>query len=165
MLYVICCVIMYHSPTYGKVDLERLKNIITNFMAQNKKARYEIVVGTDSQKVKKEIHDFVSALIVHRVGFGGIYFWKRQIIERKISLKERIYMEATMSLETSENFINFFKINGISRYNIQIHVDIGHNGETRDMITEVVGMVRGSGYDVKIKPDSYGASKVADRYT
>ena len=80
-------------------------------------------------------------------------------------LKERIYQEATMSLETSENFINFFKVNGISRYNIQIHVDIGHNGETRDMITEVVGMVRGSGYDVKIKPDSYGASKVADRYT
>ena len=70
-----------------------------------------------------------------------------------------------MSLETSENFINFFRVNGISRYNIQIHVDIGHNGETRDMITEVVGMIRGSGYDVKIKPDSYGASKVADRYT
>lgn len=156
---------MYQSPTYGKVDLNKLKNIITTFMAQNKKARYEIIVGTDSQKVKKDTHDFVSALIIHRVGFGGIYFWKRQIIDRKISLKERIYMEATMSLETSENFINFFKINGISRYNIQIHVDIGHNGETRDMITEVVGMVRGSGYDVKIKPDSYGASKVADRYT
>lgn len=33
------------------------------------------------------------------------------------------------------------------------------------MITEVVGMIRGSGYDVKIKPQSYGASKVADRYT
>ncbi|PJC83188.1 hypothetical protein CO006_00795, partial [Candidatus Roizmanbacteria bacterium CG_4_8_14_3_um_filter_35_14] len=24
---------------------------------------------------------------------------------------------------------------------------------------------RGSGYEVKIKPDSYGASKVADRHT
>ena len=156
---------MYNSPTYGKVDLERLKKIISNFMAQDKKAKYEIIVGTDSQKVKKDIYDFVSALIIHRVGFGGIYFWKRQFTERKISLKERIYQEATMSLETSENFINFFKVNGISRYNIQIHVDIGRNGETRDMITEVVGMIRGSGYDVKIKPDSYGASKVADRYT
>ncbi len=156
---------MYHSPTHGIVDLDRLKNIISTFMAQDKKARYEIIVGTDSQKVKKDSYDFVSALIVHRVGFGGIYFWKRQVIDRKVSLKERIYQEATMSLQTSENFIHFFKVNGISKYNIQIHVDIGHNGETRDMITEVVGMVRGSGYDVKIKPDSYGASKVADRYT
>ncbi len=155
----------YHSPTYGKVDLNRLKEIVSSFMAENKKATYEIIVGTDSQKVRKDIYDFVSALIVHRIGFGGIYFWKRQVFERKISLKERIYQEATMSLVTSENFVQFFKTNGIAKYNIQIHVDIGHNGETRELITEVVGMIRGSGYDVKIKPHSYGASKVADRYT
>ncbi|MFN4212480.1 MAG: ribonuclease H-like YkuK family protein [Microgenomates group bacterium] len=156
---------MFYSPTYGKISLEKLKTIISNFMAADKKARYEVIVGTDSQKITKDKYDFVSALIIHRVGFGGIYFWKREIIERKISLKERIYQEATMSLTTSENFVNFFKTNGISKYNIQIHVDIGRNGETRDLITEVVGMIRGSGYDVKIKPESFGASKVADRYT
>lgn len=155
----------YFSPTYGKVDLDKLKKIVSNFMGADKGAKYEIIVGTDSQKIEKNKYDFVSALIIHRVGWGGIYFWKRIVQDKKISLKERIYQEATMSLETSENFVNFFKTNGISRYNIQIHVDIGHNGETRDMITEVVGMIRGSGYDVKIKPYSYGASKVADRYT
>jgi len=155
----------YQSPTYGKVDLEKLKKIISTFMAIDKKAKYEIIVGTDSQKLVKDTYDFVSALVVHRVGYGGIYFWNRKVFERKISLKERIYQEATMSLETSETFVNFFKTNGISKYDIQIHVDIGHNGETRDLITEVVGMIRGSGYDVKIKPDSYCASKVADKYT
>ncbi len=156
---------MYHSPTHGKVDLERLKEIVSSFMSRDKKAKYEIIIGSDSQKVKKDSYDFVSALVVHRLGFGGIYFWKRELLNKKISLKERIYHEATMSLQTSENFIHFFKVNGISKYDIQIHVDIGHNGETRDMITEVVGMIRASGYDVKIKPYSYGASKVADRYT
>lgn len=155
----------YQSPTYGKVDLEKLKNIVSNFMKGDKKARYEIIVGTDSQKIEKNKYDFVSALVIHRVGWGGIYFWRRIIQDKKISLKERIYQEATMSLEMSENFVEFFRTNGISKYNVQIHVDIGHNGETRDLITEVVGMVRGSGYEVKIKPDSYGASKVADRYT
>ncbi len=155
----------YHSPTYGEVDLDKLKTIIASYMAQDKKARYQIVVGTDSQKVRGNGYDFVSALIIHRVGHGGIYFWKRELFDKKISLKERIYREAIMSLETSESFINFFKDNGISKYNIQIHVDIGHNGETRVLINEIVGMIRGSGYDVKIKPDSFGASKVADRYT
>ncbi|MBI2051233.1 ribonuclease H-like YkuK family protein [Candidatus Roizmanbacteria bacterium] len=155
---------MYYSPTYGKLDLASLKGIISSFMSRDKKGRYEIIVGTDSQKVKTKGHDFVSALIVHHVGHGGIYFWKRQFIEKTISLKERIYQEAIMSLETSENFISFFKLNGISKYDIQIHVDIGHNGETRDLISEVVGMIRGSGYDVKIKPAAYGASKVADRH-
>ena len=156
---------MYQSPTHGKVDLENLKKIVSSYMAQDNKASYEIIVGSDSQKIKSGAYDFVSALIIHRVGAGGIYFWKREIYTKKISLKERIYMEATMSLTTSENFVNFFKTNGISKYNIQIHVDIGKNGETRDLITEVVGMIRGSGYEVKIKPDSYGASKVADRHT
>ena len=155
----------YFSPTYGKVSLEQLKNIISVFMAQDKRAKYEIIVGSDSQKTKKDTYDFVSALIIHRIGFGGIYFWSRNFLTKRISLKERIYQEATMSFVTAENFISFFKKNGISRYDIQIHVDIGRNGETRDMITEVVGMIRGSGYDVKIKPQSYGASKVADRYT
>ena len=155
----------YQSPTYGEVDLDRLKAIISAYMAQDKKAKYQIIVGTDSQKVRGNGYDFVSALIVHRVGHGGIYFWKRELFAKTISLKERIYREAIMSLETSESFINFFKDNGISKYNIQIHVDIGHNGETRALITEMVGMIRGSGYDVKIKPDSFGASKVADRYT
>lgn len=155
----------YQSPTYGKVTLDELKKIVSRFMASDKKAKYEIVVGTDSQKITQNKYDFVSALVIHRVGWGGIYFWKRVVQDRKISLKERIYQEATMSLETSENFVHFFKTNGISKYDIQIHVDIGHNGETRDLITEVVGMIRGSGYDVKIKPHSYGASKVADKYT
>ncbi|PIV09566.1 hypothetical protein COS31_05300 [Candidatus Roizmanbacteria bacterium CG02_land_8_20_14_3_00_36_15] len=156
---------MYHSPTHGKVDLNALKKIVSSFMAQDKKAGYEIIVGSDSQKLRRGVYDFVSALIVHRIGFGGIYFWKRQMFEKKMSLKERIYFEATMSLETSENFVEFFKTNGIFKYNIQIHVDIGKKGETRDLITEVVGMIRGNGYEVKIKPDSYGASKVADRHT
>jgi predicted RNase H-related nuclease YkuK (DUF458 family) len=156
---------MFHSPTYGKIDFDKLKKIIKDFMAADKKSRYEIIVGTDSQKFDKESFDFVSALIVHRVGFGGIYFWKREIIKKKMSLKERIYTEATLSLQTAETFIAFLKTNGISRYNIQIHVDIGHNGETRAMIAEVVGMIRGSGYQIKIKPESYAASKVADRYT
>jgi len=156
---------MFHSPTYGKIDIDKLKKIIKDFMAADKKSRYEIIVGTDSQKFDKDSFDFVSALIVHRVGFGGIYFWKREIIRKKMSLKERIYTEATLSLQTAEIFIKFLKTNGISRYNIQIHVDIGHNGETRAMIAEVVGMIRGSGYQIKIKPESYAASKVADRYT
>lgn len=156
---------MFHSPTYGKINLKELKKIVASFMAQDKKGEYKIIVGTDSQKIAQEQYDFVSALIIHHVGWGAIYFWKREIIKRKIGLKERIYMEATMSLQTSENFVEFFKTNGISRYDIQIHVDIGKKGETRDLITEVVGMIRSSGYEVKIKPESYGASKVADKYT
>lgn len=154
----------FNSPTFGELNLERLKNTISAYMKKDKAAKYRIIVGSDSKKTRKNIHDFVCALIIHRVGQGGIYFWRREEYDKKIGLKERMYREASMSLITAEEFILFFKQNGISKYDIQIHVDIGKKGETRSLITEVVGMIRGSGYDVKIKPDSFGASKVADRH-
>lgn len=46
-----------------------------------------------------------------------------------------------------------------------IHADIGENGQTRDMIKEVVGLIRGNGFEPQIKPRSYVATSVADRYT
>ncbi len=49
-------------------------------------------------------------------------------------------------------------------YDFQIHIDVGQNGPTRDMIKEVVGMVRGNGFKAKIKPESYAASSIADKY-
>jgi hypothetical protein len=42
---------------------------------------------------------------------------------------------------------------------------VGKVGETKELIREIVGMVTGSGFEARIKPDSYGASKVADKYT
>ncbi len=55
--------------------------------------------------------------------------------------------------------------NGYADLNVEIHLDVGENGQTRDLIREVVGMVVGSGFDARIKPDSYGAMTVADKYT
>lgn len=155
----------FFSPTFGQLNEEEVKEKISAFMAVDKKAHYRVIVGSDSQRIKKGSYDFVCALVIHRVGSGGIYFWKREIVNKKMSLKERIYQEAIISLQSAETFFKFFKTNGIARYNMEIHVDIGKIGETREMITEVIGMIRGSGYEVKIKPDSFGASKVADRHT
>ena len=50
-------------------------------------------------------------------------------------------------------------------FDVEIHLDVGNNGATKTLIKEVVGMVVGSGFNARIKPDSYGASSVADKYT
>lgn len=153
------------SPTYGKLSDEELKARAAAFMASAKQARYRIIVGSDSQKHETGGYDFVSALVIHRVGAGGIYFWKREVITKRFALKERMYQEAIMSLQTAEAVADLFKENGIAKYDVEIHVDIGKRGETRDVIAEITGMIRGSGYECKIKPDSFAASKVADRHT
>ena len=51
-----------------------------------------------------------------------------------------------------------------TKYDFEIHIDVGPLGPTRDMIKEVVGMVNGSGYEARTKPESWGASSVADKH-
>lgn len=156
---------MFHSPTYGNVTLEEIRNYILLFFKEELKDQYRIIVGTDSQHHPSHGVDFVTAIVIHRKGHGGIYFWRRLVQKKKYVLRQRMYEEASLSLQLAEQLLLLFENYRISRYNIEIHVDIGHSGDTREMIAEIVGMIRGSGYEVKIKPESYGASKVADKYT
>ncbi len=160
----------FHSPSLGKMNLTRVVQEILAFMELEQKEKYDIVVGTDSEGNGKV--DFVTAIVVHRIGRGGRYFWKREFKNGINHLRPKIYQETTFSLETAQELLSRLKKhwengngNGNpSNYNLEIHVDIGENGKTRDMIKEVVGMVRGNGFNVKTKPESYGASNVADKH-
>jgi predicted RNase H-related nuclease YkuK (DUF458 family) len=156
---------MFQSPTYGDVDLPQIREKILHFLARDSERQYRIVIGTDSQPHNGSGVDFVTAIVVHCVGTGGIYFWKRTVNKKKYVLRQRMYEEATMSLAMAETVLALLHKDGITKYDVEIHVDIGKVGDTREMIAEIVGMVRGSGYAVKTKPESYAASKVADRYT
>jgi len=156
---------LFNSPTYGSLTLEEVREKVLDFMSQEPEAKYRLVIGTDSQNKNGGETDFVTALVVHRLGRGGIYFWQRLIEKKTYVLRQRIYQEATLSLALAEEFLEVTRHDGISRFDVEIHVDIGEYGETREMIDEVVGMIRGQGFAVQIKPESYGASKVADRHT
>ena len=156
----------FHSPTYGILTINQIIARISEFVRAFPDQKYRIIIGTDSQSHNGTGVDFVTALVVHRVGGGGIYFWKGYKKTRPYTLKERIYEEALTSLEFANEFI--FHLKGaeeLLQIGLEIHVDIGENGKTREMIAEVVAMIKGSGYEVKTKPDSFGASKVADRHT
>lgn len=156
---------MFNSPTYGSLTLEEIRVKILQFMGSAPEYKYQLVIGSDSQPKNGHGCDFVTAIVVRRIGLGGIYFWKRLVETKKLVLRTRIYQEAALSLTTAEEFLKVFKNDGITKYDVEIHVDIGKFGQTREMIAEVVGMIRGSGFIVKTKPESYGASKVADRHT
>uniref|UniRef100_A0A831YQ80 DUF458 domain-containing protein n=1 Tax=candidate division WWE3 bacterium TaxID=2053526 RepID=A0A831YQ80_UNCKA len=156
----------FHSPTYGKLALPTIIEKISHFVSAIPDQKYRIIIGTDSQNHNGTGVDFVTALVVHRVGGGGIYFWKGYKKNRPYTLKEKIYEEALTSLEFANDFIHHLKSEPrLLEVGLEIHVDVGENGATRDVISEVVAMIKGSGYEVKTKPDSFGASKVADRHT
>ncbi len=156
---------IFNSPSCGLLDLEGVRKRILEFMGAEPEQKYQLVIGSDSQGKNGSETDFVSAIVVHRLGRGAIYFWRRIIDKKSYVLRQRIYQEATLSLLLADEFLAATKQDGISRYDVEIHVDVGKYGKTREMINEVVGMVMCSGFKVQIKPESYCASKVADRYT
>ena len=100
--------------------------------------------------------------------FGGRYFWTKKVVSNIHSLREKIYAETLASLTFAETFVPLLKklLNGNApKYNLEIHVDVGEHGQSREMLKEVIGMVQGNGYVAKVKPDSYGASYIADKHT
>lgn len=165
---------VFTSPTYGRLDWEQTLAKMLWFMGMDTKASYEVIIGTDSEAQNGDA-DFVSAVIVHKKGRGGIYFWSRQKIEKLYSMKQRVWQEAILSLNLAEKLVRdlgslgMFQnlklaLGGPNELNLEIHVDIGPNGETRVMISEIVGMIRANGFKVATKPASWGASHVADRH-
>lgn len=151
------------SPSRGTLDFDAMFADIVAYMQSEPDARYNLIVGTDSQFGAETC--FVTAVIVHREGKGARYYYSRERERVSRSLRQRIYYETSRSLSLAGALAERLAENGYADLNVEIHLDVGENGRTRDLIREVVGMVVGSGFDARIKPDSYGASTVADKYT
>ena len=135
---------------------------LVEYAKEDTGSEYRIIVGTDSEGYGKVA--YASAIVVHRVGSGGRAFICKNIIDTPRSLREKIYREALLSLYLSQKVLPVLREAGLMEENFMIHVDVGTKGETKDIIKEVTGMVKGYGFQVAIKPESYAASSVADRF-
>jgi len=155
----------FYSPTHGQLTLPEAIKKISEFAHSKPDYQYRIIIGTDSQTRNHSGTEFVTALIVHRIGGGGVYFWKKYRRKKPYALKERIYEEATTSLTFANEFLHLLQEEPeLLQFDLEIHVDIGERGRSREIIAEVVGMIQGNGYQVKTKPHAFGASSVADRH-
>lgn len=163
----------FESITHGQLSVYEVLETIKEFLEEDPDKEYSLVIGTDSHEatntnLKNRKINLVTAVLVHRKGFGGKYFWIRKYVSNIHSLREKIYSETMTSLDFAGAFVPLIKkkLNGNTpNYNLEIHIDVGEHGDTREMIKEVVGMVTGSGFVAKTKPEAYGASYVADKHT
>lgn len=166
------------NSSYGlKLNVPQVIGEVIAFMNLDPKRKYKITIGTDSEQVgevQAQPHfqkkggagraDFVTAIVVHRVGNGGRYFWRRQELGRFHNLRDRIIKEVMISLEMAQGVLSLLKEHKEIDFDFEVHADIGENGETKVMIQEVVGMIRAYNFEPKTKPSSYAASNVADRH-
>ncbi len=161
----------FYNPTQGNLKINQVIDEILNYVRKKPEKFYDIIVGCDSSS-GEEPH-FPVAIVILRVGEGGRFFLKKikyPNSKKFYNFHQRILEEVLLSCELAlflrENLEKEAKespvlLNYQFRY---IHADVGENGATKDMIKEVTGLIRGNGFEPKIKPESYVASTVADRY-
>ena len=154
---------IFNSPTKGRMTFDQVFKDIVEYIHNDSKTKYKLIVGTDSQL--REDVCYVTAILILREGKGGRFYYSKLIEKTKLTLKQRIFYETSKSLIVAAKLAEKLTVNGLADLDVEIHLDVGEQGQTKEIIKEVVGMVVGSGFDARIKPDSYGASKVADKYT
>jgi len=143
--------------------VEVVEDLIAD-MSANAKDHFEILIGTDSSISQRHV-DYVSAIVLHKIGRGGRYFWTRSRERHTGSLRQRIWREAWLSFELAQEVIARLSDRSMLQFDLEIHVDVGRRGRTREMIDEVVGMIVANGFAVRIKPEAFAASSVADKHT
>ena len=149
----------FKSPTYGILEKNEVFNYLKNTNIKNN-GNYKIIVGTDSQNTYKTKMVIVICLI--NEGKGGSFFYHIDWLPKIKDLNTKIYTETEKSLQIARELNKFFHKENI-RTNVEIHVDIGREGKTKDLIQSIIGWVTAEGFIAKIKDESYVASTIADR--
>lgn len=163
----------FYNPTLGKLNFDGVIEEIFNYTQESPHKFYDIVVGCDSSSDEKLA--FPVAIVVLRVGQGGRFFLKKirypESQKKRLSnWHQRVLQEVLLSCELALSFREALQkrvkqssspVNYQFRY---IHADIGEGGPTKDMIREIVGLIKSNGFEPKIKPESFAASVVADRF-
>jgi len=164
----------FYNPTKGDLSFEQVIKEILRYISEEPDNFYNIVVGCDSSSEDRP--SFPVAIVVLRVGAGGRFFLKK--IKYPLSFKkkfsnwhqrilEEVLLSCELALSLREGLEKKFQSSS-SNFDYQfryIHADVGEYGQTRDMIKEIVGLIKSNGFEAKIKPEAYAATVVADRFT
>lgn len=162
----------FFNPTKGKLKIEEVISELLKYISGKPEKFYDIIVGCDSSS-GEEPH-FPLAVVALRVGEGGRFFLKkisykdRKFYSYKTRILEEVFLSCQLALYLREKFEQKVAESGKENIRYQfryIHADVGTNGKTKDMIKEVTGLIKGNGFEPKIKPESFAASTVADRFS
>ncbi|QDU65489.1 ribonuclease H-like YkuK family protein [Engelhardtia mirabilis] len=116
-----------------------------------------IHVGTDS-KNRGAHTDFVTVVAILRPGFGARVLYRKQRCQRMGALAQRLIQEAQMSIETA------LMLSERVPQDIVLHIDANPDERHKSSryARSLAGMGLGNGFEVRLKPDAWCASSVAD---
>ena len=162
---------IFKTPSGLEYTFGAMIDRIIEFVNENSDYEYNIYVGSDSQaKAKHSKVTYVNAIVAHRVGKGALMFYYRGTVDVKAKdpielMRKRIIQETQDSIEIMDLIAESELFMILPFENFEIHIDVGYNGRSREVMDYVVGWVKGLTYNYKVKPEALIAYTSADKFS
>jgi uncharacterized protein len=149
----------FNGATIKQEIYDAVKDTIIRESALGNKLK--VCIGTDSQ-VKQDHTEFATVIVFLREGKGGFMYINNSKLQQAHSIKERMLLEVSKSIEIAYTLCNLF-----TEYNVEmeVHADINTNPnfESNAALKDAMGYILGMGFAFKAKPDAFASSCCADR--
>jgi predicted RNase H-related nuclease YkuK (DUF458 family) len=121
----------------------------------------KVCIGTDSQVKGKET-EFATVIVFIRKGKGGFMYIHNETTKQKMSIKQRMLMEVSKSIEIAYALCRLFTIYNVD---MEVHADINTNPnfKSNDALKEAMGYIMGMGFVFKAKPHAFASSSCANK--
>lgn len=121
----------------------------------------KVCIGTDSQ-VKGKTTLFATAIVFIRKGKGGFMFVHTETTTQKMSIKQRMLQEVSMSVTTAFELCSIFTAFNVD---MEVHADINTNPafKSNDAFKDAMGYIMGMGFAFRAKPDAFASSSCANK--
>jgi hypothetical protein len=131
---------------------------VVAFVRESAREGQRVHVGTDSLQLARHTR-FVTVVAILTPGRGGRALWRRETRARIASLRERLLVEVWLSVELG------LSLHPVVPGELSVHIDANPVARHRSSayVQELVGLVVSQGFRAVIKPESWAASRTADR--
>src|SRR5262245_35759701 len=135
---------------------DRIADIL-QFVADASRDGQAVHVGTDSLQSGR-FTQFVTVVVILTPRKGGRVAYRRMVVPRITSLRERLLKEVWESVDLGLQF------SPIVKGELTVHIDANPvaTHKSSQYVQELIGLVGGQGFKAAIKPDSWAATHAAD---
>ncbi len=138
---------------------ERVEKILLHEQSIGNKIK--VCIGTDSQR-KGKITEFATVIVFLREKKGGFMLISNFKRPNITSLKERMILEVSKSVEVAYHLCDMFDAYDVE---LEVHADINTDPHFKSHLAlkEAMGYILGMGFGFKAKPDAFASSSCADK--
>ncbi len=128
---------------------------------QAKGNRIKICIGSDSQE-RSGSYEFATVIVFLREKKGGFMYIRNERIHQTMSLKERMIVEVSKSVEVAYALCDIMDTYDVE---LEVHADINTDPSFKSNIAlkEAMGYILSMGFIFKAKPNAFASSSCADK--